>query len=87
MLAVTVQVQHDVLVKTSAGLDAQLGEPDRRLRVLGVDVEDRGLDHLRHVGAVTGGPRVCRVGGKPNLIVDDDVQGAAGPVAGQVAQI
>ena len=50
-------------------------------------MEDRRADHLRDIGAVLAGPGVLRRGGEPDLIVDDDVDGAADAVTGQVRQI
>ena len=54
-------------------------------RVLAVDVEDRRLDHLGDVGAVLRRAGVARGGGEADLVVDDDVDRAAGRVAGEVA--
>src|SRR5690606_41599353 len=50
-------------------------------------VEDRRADHLRHVGAVLGRTRVLRRGGEADLVVDDDVHGAAGAVAAQQREV
>ena len=60
---------------------------DARLGVLAVDVEDRHLDHLGDVGAVPRRAGVARVGGEADLVVDDDVDRAAGPVAGELQQV
>ncbi len=41
-----------------------------------------GLDHLHHVGAIQRGAAVARVGGgEADLVVDDEMDGAAGAVA------
>ncbi len=52
--------------------------------VVAVDVEDRRLDHSRDVGAVQAGARRAGRGGEPDLVVDDEVDGAAGAVAAQL---
>ena len=58
--AVADHVDDDVLAERLAEVDGQLADVDDRLGVLAVDVEDRHLDHLRHVGAVAGRPRIAR---------------------------
>src|SRR5690606_35055208 len=77
--AVADQVQHHVTLELHAVVDGQLGDEQHGLGVVAVHVQDRRLDHLRHVGGVLGGARVQRVaGGETDLVVDDDVDGAAG---------
>ena len=56
-LVVAVAAVADMSMTTSllellAEVEGQLGDVDARLGVLAVDVEDRRLDHLGHVGAV-----------------------------------
>src|SRR5450756_1981368 len=49
--------------------------------------EDRRLDHLRNIGAVARRAGVLRISGEADLIVDDEVEGPAGLVAGQLGEI
>ena len=77
------QVDDDVLVERLAEGEGQPAHPDAGLGIVAVDVEDRGLDHLGHVGGVDRRPGRVRVGGEAQLVVDDQVHGAAGLVAGQ----
>ena len=65
----------------------QLGDVDDRLGVLAVDVEDGHLDHLGHVGAIMSRAGLARRRGEADLVVDDDVDRAAGPVAGKLRQV
>ena len=58
-----------------------------RLRVVGVDMEDRHLETLRQVARESRGPRVGGIGGEADLVVHDDVQRAAHIVAGQVGEV
>ena len=67
-------------------LGGDLGDVDDGLGVIAVDVEDRRLDHLRDVRAVGRGARVARVGGEADLVVDDEVDRAAGAVAAQAGE-
>ena len=63
--AVAEHVDDHVPVERLAEVEGQLGDEDRRLRVLAVDVEDRHLDHLGHVGAVGRRARVAGAVVKP----------------------
>ncbi len=57
------------------------------LGVFAVHVEDGDLQHAGDVARVTRGAAVFRVGGEADLVVDDEVDGAASLVAGEVAQV
>ena len=79
--AVAEHVDHDRLLEPLAELGGDLGDVHHGFRVVAVDVEDRRLHHLGHVRAVGRGARVARVGGEADLVVDDEVDRAAGAVA------
>ena len=85
--AVADQVDDDVLVERLAVLERQPGHPDAGLGVVAVDVEDRRLHHPGDVGAVERGARRAGRGGEADLVVDDDVDGAAGAVAAQLGEV
>mmetsp|Transcript_48024 Transcript_48024/g.121190 ORF Transcript_48024/g.121190 Transcript_48024/m.121190 type:complete len:1103 (-) Transcript_48024:202-3510(-) len=68
---------HDVLLVPRAPVCRQLAGAHHRLRVVRVGVQHRNAQALGHVGAVHGGAPVRGGGGKPNLVVDDQVYGAA----------
>jgi hypothetical protein len=78
---------NDVALELLAEFEGELGAPCDGLRVVAVDVEDRRLDHLGDVGAVAGRAGVGGVGGEADLVVDDDVDGAAGAIAGKLREI
>ena len=85
--AVADQVDHEVLAELLA---VRVGHPHgahARLRVVGVDVHDRHLEPLREVARVRRRARVVPLGREPELVVGDDVDGAAGRVAGQTAEV
>ena len=69
-----------------AELDRQLAAEGDRFGIVAVDVEDRRLDALGDVGRVRRGARELRAGGEADLVVDDEVDGAAGRVAGQARE-
>src|SRR5699024_2380990 len=83
--AVAHDVDDDVLVELLPELEGELGGPHAGLRVVAVDVEDRRLDHPGDVRGVQRGPARGRGGREADLVVDDDVDGAAGAVATQLA--
>ena len=85
--AVADQVDDDVLVERLAVLERQPGHPDAGLGVVAVHVEDRRLHHPGDVGAVERRARRGRRGGEADLVVDDDVDRAAGAVAAQLGQV
>ena len=81
--AVAPHVDDDVAVEQLAELDRQLASESDRLRIVAVDVEDRRLDALGDIRRVRRGARKLRAGGKADLVVDDEMDRAAGRVAGQ----
>ncbi len=80
-------VDHDVLVERLPELDGQPRDAHTRLGVVPVDVEDRGLHHPGDVGGVHRRPAGHRRGREPDLVVDDEMHGAAGAVAAQLGEV
>src|SRR5690606_33924877 len=75
------QVDDDVALELHAVIDSQLGDEQHGFRIIGVYVEDRRLNHLRHIGGVLCRARVfLLVGSEANLVVDHDADGATGTV-------
>src|SRR5439155_22881688 len=66
------------------------GQPDRAHTgrdVVGVDVNDRQVEAFRDIRGVAGRSAFLWVGGETELVVGDDVQGAARRVALQLCQV
>ena len=80
-------VDDDVLLEGLAELGRDARDVDHRLGVVAVHVEDRRLDDLGRVGAVGPRARVHRVRGEADLVVDDEVDRAADPVALELGQV
>ena len=77
-LAEAHHIQHHIFAEGHAVFQRQLGGQHHRLGVVAIDVQHRGLDHLDDVGAKHAGTHVAGVrSGETNLVVDDDVHGAA----------
>ena len=74
-------VDDDILVELLPVLGRHLGGIGHRFGVIAIDVEDRGLDHQRHIGRVRRRPRIHRAGGEADLVVHDEVDRAAGAIA------
>ncbi len=79
-------VDDDGLVELLPVLDRHLGAEHHRFRIVAVDVEDRRLDELGHVRRIGRGARIARIGGEADLVVDDEVERAAGAVAAQARE-
>ena len=84
--AIAEHVDHDRLLELLPELGRDLGGEDHRFGIVAVHVEDRRLDHLGDVGRIGRRARVARIGGEADLVVDDEVDRAAGAVALQAGQ-
>ena len=77
--AVADQVDDHVTLELHAVVDRQLGNEQHCFRVVAIDVEDRRLNHLGDVSTVLGGAGIfLAAGGKADLVVDHDMNGATG---------
>ncbi len=79
--AVADHVDHDVTVPLLAVGDGQAHRVDAGLGVVSVDVDDRHVEALGHVGRVRSRAAFHRVSGEADLVVLDDVDRAADRVA------
>ena len=79
--AIAKDVDDDVLVKALAEFGSHTCAIDDGLRVIAVHVEDRRLNHQGDVRGIGRGTRMDRRGREANLVVDDQVDGAAGAEA------
>ena len=85
--AVTVHVQNDVPSEFLAELEREVRRPHQVFRAFSVDMQDGRLEHLGHVRGVAGGAGFVRAGGEADLVVDDEVHGAARAVTFQQGEI
>ena len=77
--AVADDVDDHILAEPHTVVGGQLGDEHHRLGVIAVDVEDGRLDDLGDLGAILRRAGVITaVGGEADLVVDDDVDRAAG---------
>ena len=85
---VTDQVDNHILVEMFAILKGDTGNKYHSLRVVTVNVEHRYVDHPGYIAAVEG--RACitlDIGGKTDLVIDDDVHRATGLVTPRLGKV
>ena len=85
--AVADHVHHHVLLEALAVFDRDARAVDDRFRVVGVDVEDRRVDHLGDVRTIGRRAREFRRRREADLVVDDEVNSAAGAITAQAGKI
>ena len=85
--AITPQIDKDIHFETVPKLHRHPRRLYHGFGVVGVDVKDRCLNFLGYVGRIGGKARLVGLGGVAELVVDDDVDGAASAVAGQFGEI
>src|ERR1019366_2160903 len=85
--AIAIHVDHHVFAELLAVIEGYLHHADGGLRAIAVDVEDGRLNTARHVGGVRRGARFIRQGGESDLVVDDQMDGAAGGITIELRQI
>ena len=74
-------IDHHIFAEFHAELECQLGCKYHGLGVVAIDVQHRCLDHFDNIRAIQRRAAVARVaGGKTNLVIDHNVQCAAGGV-------
>ena len=87
VLAVAPQLDERVAVEALPEVDGEIDDLADGLGILAVDVEDRDLEHARDVGRVGRRLGVLRRGREADLVVDDDVDGAAHAVAVELRHV
>ena len=85
--AVADQVDERVAAELATEIDREVDRRDARVDVVGIDVDDRNVEALGQVRSVPRRSRVRRIGREADLVVRDEMQRAAGLVAGQRLQI
>ncbi len=81
------EIDDDVAVELLAVVEREARDPHDGFRVIAVDVDDRRLHGLGHIGRVVRRAGRVRRGREADLVVDDHMHGAAGPVAAQLRQV
>ena len=79
--AIADHVQNNVLLEFLAELDSDTGGMHHCFGIVGVHMEDRRLHHQGDVGAIGRGAGEHRRSREADLVVDDEMDGAAGAIA------
>ena len=85
--AVADDVDHEVVAELRPVGEGEPHRAQRRLGVVGVDVDDRDVEALREVARVARGAALGRVGREADLVVRDQVQRAPRRVALEALQV
>ena len=85
--AVPDEVDDDVVAEALAKGHCQLRRGHGSLRVVGVHVDDRRVEALREVARVAGRAAFRRIGREADLVVRDQMERAAGRVAGEPLEV
>ena len=85
--AVPDEIEHDIPVELPPVFVRDASGSNTRLGIVAIDVDDRCLDCLGDVGGVVARPGVATGSSEADLVVDHDVDGAAGEVASELAQV
>jgi hypothetical protein len=83
VLAVADEIDDNIVLELSAPISGKLADVVDSLDIIGIDVEDRGVDSLGDIRAVCGRSSESRVGSETNLVVDNQVDGTASREGGQ----
>ncbi len=84
--AIAEDIEHHILVELLAEFGRHARGMDHGFGIVAVDVENRRFDHQGDVGRIGGGAREMRRGGKADLVVHHDMDGAAGAVPDKARQ-
>src|SRR5438067_8867357 len=87
VFAIAVHVDDEIPSELLSEIERHLGNKLERNRVFTVHVQNGNLDHLGNVARIHGRARVFRQSSEPNLIVDHDMNGAAGGIAFELRHV
>ena len=79
--AIADHVDHHILVEQLAEFGGDARGMHHGFRIVAIHMEDRRLHHQGDIGAIGRGARIDRRGGEADLVVDDEMDGAAGAEA------
>jgi hypothetical protein len=78
VLSVTVEINDNIVLELGTPISSELADEVDGLDIVGVNVEDGGVDGLGNIGTVGGGSGETRISCETNLVVDDQVDGTSG---------
>ncbi len=81
------QIDEHIDVELLPKLQGQLCHENHCLNIITIYVKHRRLRYLRHIGTIGAGTSLQIVGGKPHLIIDHDMDGAACFITSQLRKL
>ena len=85
--AVADEIEDNILMKALAEFEGQLNDGSGGERIVPIDVEDGEAERFSWSGAVASGAGVLGYCGKGDLVIDDNVDGAASAVALEAGEV
>ena len=85
--AIADEIENNILVKALAEFECQLNDGSGGERIVPIDVEDGEAEGFSWSGAVASGAGVFGDSGEGDLVINDDVDGAAGAVAFEAGEV
>src|SRR5215469_2305371 len=85
--AITDHIDDDIFFELLPVVESNLNYSYGGFRIVSVDMKNGCLDATGHVGRIRGGAGFVGERGETDLVIDDDVNGAAGCVAIQLGQV
>lgn len=81
------EIEDDIFMELLSKFEGELNEGGGREGIVSVDMENGQTEGFAGGSAVAGGTGVIGQGGESNLVIDDDVDGAAGAVAFEAGEV
>ena len=85
--AITDHIDDNIFAELPAVIGSQLKHVHQGLRIFPMDVEDRRHEHFGDIGAIAGRPGIFGKSGIADLVVNHQMQGAAGAVTFQLRHV
>lgn len=73
-------IDDDILFELGTVVGSKLAYKVHSLDVVTIDMEDGGIDGLGDIGGVRSGTGETRIGGEPDLVVDNQVDGTSSSI-------
>ena len=80
VLSVADKIDDNIRAELSAPISGKLADVVDSLNIIGIDVEDWGINSLGNIGTVCGGAGETRISGETNLVVHNEMDGATSGV-------
>ena len=87
ILPVAENIDNRVIAELLPESHGKIDSPCHMLRTIAVHVENRNRHRFGNIGTEKSGTGIPRGGGKPDLVVDDDMDSTAGLVTSKLRKV